>query len=102
MAGELMTYLRSNRNEAQGSAVRDAAANVRVFVGVLAALLGILALWILIGELTSPRLSYFPSSPDEASAMYTVRGSAITAAEVGMIRGDLWTVAAISRAAPLL
>jgi hypothetical protein len=100
MHGELMTYFRSNRNEAEGYAVRGAAANVCMVVG--AALLDILALWILVGELTGPRLSYFPSSPDEASAMYTVRGSARTAAEVGMVRGDLWTVAAIATAAPLL
>jgi hypothetical protein len=54
------------------------------------------------GELTSPRISYFPASPNEADAMYAVRDSAVTAAEVGMVRGDLWTVAAITKAAPLL
>jgi hypothetical protein len=97
-----MTYFRSDRNEADGYAVRGAAANVRVVVGVLGALLGILALWILIVELKSPRLSYFPSSPDEANAMHAVRGSALAAAEVGMVRGDLWTVAAITTATPLL
>ena len=97
-----MTYFRSNRNEADGYAVRGAAANVRIVVGVLGALLGILALWILIAELTSPRLSYFPSGPIEANAMYAVRGSAATAAEIGMIRGDLWTAAAIATATPLL
>lgn len=97
-----MTYFRSNRNEADGYAVRGAAANVRIVVGVLGALLGILALWILIAELTSPRLSYFPSGPIEVNAMYAVRGSAATAAEIGMIRGDLWTAAAIATATPLL
>jgi hypothetical protein len=71
-------------------------------VGVLAVLLGILAVWILIGELTSPRLSYFPSSPNEADAMHAVRGPALTAAEVGMVRGDLWTIAAITTATPFL
>ena len=97
-----MSYLRSDRNEADGYAVRGATAYVRIVVGVLAALLGILALWILIGELTSPRLSYFPSTPDEANAMYAVRDSAATAAELDMVRGDLWTVAAIATATPLL
>ena len=97
-----MSYFRSDRNEADAYAVRGAAAYVRIVVGVLAALLGILALWILSGELTSPRLSYFPSSPDEANAMYAVRDSAATAAELGMVRGDLWTVAAITTATPLL
>jgi hypothetical protein len=75
---------------------------VRTALGVLAGLLGSLGLWILMGELTSPRISYFPASPNEADAMYAVRDSAVTAAEVGMVRGDLWTVAAITKAAPLL
>ena len=102
MAGEPMTYIASNRNEAGGDAARGAAAFVRMIVGILAALLGVLALWILIAELKSPRLSYFPTSPDEANAMYAVRGSALSAAEFGMVRGDLWTAAAIATAAPLL
>jgi hypothetical protein len=34
--------------------------------------------------------------------MYASRRSAVTAAEVGMVRGDLWTGAAITTAAPLL
>src|SRR5258708_30318226 len=96
-----MTYLASNRNEA-GSNAAGGAAYVSTVVGVLAALLGIFALWILIAELTSPRVSYFPSSPDEAAAMYAVRGPALTAAEVGMVRGNLWTVASISAATPML
>ena len=100
-AGELMTYLASNRNEA-GSNAAGGAVHVRTVVGVVAALLGIFALWILVAELTSPRVSYFPSSPDEAAAMYAVRGPALTAAEVGMVRGDLWTVASIFTATPLL
>ena len=102
MAGERMSYFRFNRNDAEGYAVRGAATRIRMFVGALAASLGILALWILIGELTSPRLSYFPSSPHEAYAMYTVRGSAVTAAEIDMVRGELWTIAAMTTATPLL
>ena len=100
-----MINFRFSRNQAEGYAVRGSASNVdmvRTFLGVLAGLLGSLGLWILMGELTSPRLSYFPTSPDEADAMYVFRDSAITAAKVGMVRGDLWTVAAMTTAAPLL
>jgi len=100
-ADELMTYIRSDRDP-ESSAARHPAANIRIGVGVLAALLGILASWILIVELTGPRLSYFPSTPDEANAMYAARGPALTVAEVGMVRGDLWTAAAIATATPLL
>lgn len=102
IAGELMTNSRFSRHEAERYAARGAPAAVNIFVGVLAGLLGILALWILIAELASPRLSYFPSSPDEANAMYAVRGSATTAAEFGIVRGDLWTGAAVAAATPLL
>jgi hypothetical protein len=105
MAEKLMTYFRSDPDEAEGYAVRGSPADVgmvRAVLGLMAALLGVLGLWILIGELNSPRLGYFPFSPHEADAMYAVRGSASTAAKVGMVRGDLWTVAAITAAAPLL
>jgi hypothetical protein len=100
-----MINFRFSRTRAEGYAVRGSASNadmVRTALGVLAGLLGSLGLWILMGELTSPRISYFPASPNEADAMYAVRDSAVTAAEVGMVRGDLWTVAAITKAAPLL
>jgi hypothetical protein len=100
-----MINFRFSRNRAEGYDVRGSASNadmVRTVLGVLAGLLGSLGLWILMGELTSPRISYFPASPNEADAMYAVRDSAVTAAEVGMVRGDLWTVAAITKAAPLL
>ena len=76
--------------------------NVRAFVCGLAALIGILGLWLIAAELITPRLTYFPSNRNEAEALYAVRGSAATAAEVGMVRGDLWTSAAITRATPLL
>ena len=100
-----MINFRFSRNRAEGYAVRGSASNadtVRTVFGVLAGLLGSLGLWILMGELTSPRISYFPASPNEADAMYAVRDSAAIAAKVGMVRGDLWTVAAITKAAPLL
>lgn len=100
-----MIYFRFFRKQAEDYAVRGSASNVgavRALLGALAALLGGLSLWILMGELTSPRLNYFPASPHEADAMYAVRDPALTAAKIGMVRGDLWTVAAITTAAPLL
>jgi len=93
------------RKQTEDYAVRGSASDVgkvRAVFGALAALLGSLGLWIVLAELTSPRLNYFPSNPDEASALYNVRNSAITAAEVGMVRGDLWTDAAVTMAAPSL
>jgi hypothetical protein len=100
-----MINFRFSRNRAEDYAVRGSASNVdmvRTILGVLAGLLGSLGLWILVAELTSPRTSYFPASPNEVDAMYAVRDSAITAAKLGFVRGDLWTVAAITTAGPLL
>jgi hypothetical protein len=75
---------------------------VRALVGGFAALIGIVALWIVAAELIAPRTTYFPSSRNEAEALYAVRGSAAAAAEVGLVRGDLWTPAAFTSAAQLL
>jgi hypothetical protein len=75
---------------------------VRALVGGLAALIGIGALWLIAAELIAPRTPYFPSSRNEAEALYAVRGSAAAAAEVGLVRGDLWTPAAFTSAAQLL
>lgn len=97
-----MTNSHFSGHETERYAVRSAPAGVKIFVGVLAVLLGVLALWILIAELTSPRLSYFPSGPGEANAMSAARDSAATAAQLGVVRGDLWIGAAVAAATPLL
>ncbi len=96
-----MTYFRVN-NESKAPGIREAATDARTIISAFAALLGIFALWILIPELTGPQLSYFPSNPDEANAMYAARDSATAAAEMGMVRGDLWTIAAVTAIAPSL
>jgi hypothetical protein len=74
----------------------------RTLFGALAALIGILVLWIVTADLVSPRAMYFPSNADEAKDFYASRDSATTAAQIGVIRGDLWTKAAVARAAALL
>jgi hypothetical protein len=102
---ELGAYLHSDSDQSEGYVVRSSTGSVRTVravVGLLAIVLGVFGLWIFAAELTRPRLSYFPSNPEEASAIYALRGSAIKAAQVGMVRGDLWVDAAIATAAPLL
>lgn len=74
----------------------------RTVVGALAVLIGILALWLMAGEILRPRLIYFPSDRNEAEALDAARASAAEAAQAGMIRGDLWTEATITNAAPSL
>jgi len=74
----------------------------RAAICALAGLISILAIWAMAGEIISPRLIYFPTTQSEAEILYSVRGSAAAAAEVSMVRGDLWTAAAITKVAPLL
>jgi hypothetical protein len=81
---------------------QDSFISFRVVVLALATLIGILSVWVLAGELISPRLIYFPSNRNEAETLYAERNSAAAAAVVGMVRGDLWAAAAITRAAQLL
>lgn len=102
---ELGAYLHSKSDQSEGYVVRSSTGSVRTVravVGILAIVLGVFGLWIFVAELAKPRLSYFPANPEEASAIYALRGSAIKAAQVGMVRGDLWVGAAIATAAPLL
>src|SRR5581483_1763365 len=102
MTGELMSYFRADSSNSEGHSAQGVATSFRAVIGALAALLGLLALWILVSESTRPQLGYFPSDLSEANAMYDVRTSAATAAEIGMIRGDLWTAAAVTATAPSL
>lgn len=81
---------------------QDSFLSFRAVVFALATLIGILSVWVLAGELFSPRLIYFPSNSNEAETLYAVRSSAAAAAGVGMVRGNLWTAAAITRATQLL
>ena len=68
----------------------------------LAAFVGLLAIWIIAAEFINLRPLHFPTSRNEAEVLYTDQNSAAAAAAVGMIRGDLWTAAAITEASQLL
>jgi predicted small integral membrane protein len=74
----------------------------RSVIFAVAILTGIFGVWILAAELISPRMSYFPANRDDAIALNAVRNAAATAAQVGIVRGDLWTAAAIARAATVM
>jgi hypothetical protein len=74
----------------------------RATLGALAALTGLIALWMITADLVIPHTFYFPANRSEADALSAVQGQAKTAAKIGVIRGDLWTIAAVSRGASLL
>jgi hypothetical protein len=75
---------------------------LRTSLSILAGVLGVAAIWTLGADMLSPRLPYFPADAKEAAIFSDARGFAVGAANIGRIRGDLWTAAAVAEAAPLL
>lgn len=72
---------------------------VRTGVGVLAAALGLHALWLSVAEIARADLPYFPQTATAAKAAADLQSSAKAAAWIGLFRGDLWTEAAITQTA---
>ena len=68
----------------------------RIAIFGLACLLGILAAWILVAEILRPKAIVFTTDPQSAVSIYAQRDAAVTAAQVGLLRGDLWSDAAIA------
>jgi hypothetical protein len=64
---------------------------LRLAAASFAAILGLLALWILATELLRPPLPYFPADAAAAKAAVAFRGRAGAAALIGLVRGELWT-----------
>jgi hypothetical protein len=69
---------------------------------VFAVLLGVQALWLLVPELARPRIPFFPVDRASAESAAEHRGLAGFAAEVGVVRGDLWADYALALSAGLL
>ena len=68
----------------------------RVTVLALASVLGSLAGWILIAESLRPAGINFTTNVQSAMSMYERRNAAMTAAQLGLVRGDLWSEAAFA------
>jgi hypothetical protein len=58
--------------------------------------LGCLAAWILVAEIKRPRTIEFTSDAQSAAASYKQRDAALMAARIGLVRGDLWSEAAVA------
>jgi hypothetical protein len=74
----------------------------RVVVAAWALAIGIFAVWVAGAQLMYPRTIYFPSTAAEAEALDASHNSAAAAVKIGIVRGDLWTAIAITRAAGLI
>jgi hypothetical protein len=77
-------------------------AQMRVILLAFACILGCLAGWILIAEAVRPKLITVGGDPHLDVARYARRDAAILVARVGLVRGDLWSEAALAYADMLL
>ena len=66
------------------------------------AILGLQALWLLTVEVVRPKISYFPATKAGLSAAVTHSFAAGIAAEIGVLRGDVYTEYAITQGAEFL
>ena len=74
----------------------SAITRMRIAVFGLACVLGSLAAWILAAEVLRPTTIEFTTDAQSAVSNYAQRDAAITAARVGLVRGDLWSEAAFA------
>lgn len=72
---------------------------IRRYGTALAAILGLLAVWIVAAELIRPNLRYFPRTASQAQADAAQAAAAQTAAWLGWPRGPLWTDYALAASA---
>jgi hypothetical protein len=69
---------------------------IRQVLFAVAGTVAVLSLWLLFSELLRPDFAGFPQSLSAAQEIAISRGRADRAARLGLIRGDLWTQAAIA------
>jgi len=79
-------------NQAPSSIVNG----LRVIAVSFACLLGSLATWILLAEVVRPAGIKYTNDTRSAASMYERRETAMNAAQIGLVRGDLWSEAAFA------
>jgi hypothetical protein len=70
----------------------------RLTVLLFAALLGAQCVWLLLAELSKSGIDALPTNPTAATAAAKQRDTALWAATIGAIRGDLWAQSAFTYA----
>ena len=70
----------------------------RLATFLFAVLLGAQSIWLLLAEVSRPRVVRLPTDPATAAAAAMQRNAAAAAADVGVIRGDLWAGSAFTYA----
>jgi hypothetical protein len=74
----------------------------RVTVLAFACVLSGLAGWILAAEIPRPGVIKFATDAQSAASMYERRNAAVRAAQIGVVRGDLWSEVAFAYGGMLL
>jgi hypothetical protein len=69
---------------------------LRIALAAFAALLALQSIWIVLPELTRPSPLVFPQEPRSPPISASERDRATRAAELSLVRGDLWAEAAIA------
>jgi hypothetical protein len=67
----------------------------------IAAMVALFSVWLILPELIRPSLPAFPTNAAAARTAADHRTRSIVAASIAQVRGDLWTEAAVSAAAPI-
>jgi hypothetical protein len=62
----------------------------RVAILLLATVLGVYCVWLLLAEFSRPGVARLPTDPQSVVAAVSERDDATWAAQIGVIRGDLW------------
>jgi len=70
---------------------------LRIALAAFAALLALQGIWIVLPELTRPSPLVFPQEPRSPPISAAERDRATRAAELSLVRGDLWAEAAIAQ-----
>lgn len=70
--------------------------HVRGLALCLATILSLQALWIVVAELVRPDMNVFPRTAEEAKGTASSKSASGVAANIGWLRGQLWTAYAIA------
>lgn len=95
---DLPNSLFENIEKNQKSSPPALSNGLRPALFVFGIVLGLSGIWMLLAELLSPKSAGLPLDRRDAEAAGTSASSAVLAAEIGAVRGDLWAKAAFTGA----
>src|SRR3974390_343126 len=70
--------------------------SLRIIILILAGVLAMQAVWLGSAEFIRPMMPYFPQDKASEERVLAAGSRAVTAASIAVVRGDLWTEAAVA------